>query len=146
LCVELATDEPANRSSSRLWLSMIYRDAAKSGATDCRQQHIVTGHRDAGRDESYLRSRYDWHLIRARDARTLALLENPVLEPDGGGIVREQPCRCDVLSRRDQRRGESRQRNHSPTRRESVDNARGEEGQRRRGKRGDDSSSAPSLL
>ncbi|EGI70359.1 hypothetical protein G5I_01119 [Acromyrmex echinatior] len=55
----------------------------------------------AGRDESCLRSRYDWHVIRAHAG---ALLENPV-EPDDsadrrlGGTVRERTTMSSVRRR-----------------------------------------------
>lgn len=38
MCAKLTTDKMANRSRL-LWLSVIYRDVAKSGATDCWRQH-----------------------------------------------------------------------------------------------------------
>lgn len=100
-------------------LSVIY--VAKSGATDCRRQHCG---RAQGRDESCLRPRYDRHPIRAL-AGPWKIRSNRT-GPYGN---RATPCRAGTsFSRRDQRRGESRQRNDIRERWEAEGEVRGRKG------------------
>jgi hypothetical protein len=99
--------ERQDRSGSgRLRLSVIYRGAGKKPRDRLSTAQHCGGARDAGRDESWLKapSTIGIRFARARP-RAYRALENPV-EPDSGA----GPYANGVLSRRDQRRSESRQR------------------------------------